>query len=114
MTTHQPGEPFERITVVQAKELIDQEKVPVVDVRTPHEYSQGHVPGALLIPVDSVLSRIDALPKEKKLIFICGVGQRSALACEMAAAMGVSETAKLYNVEGGTEAWIKQGFPVEM
>lgn len=92
---------------------MEEDKAPIVDVRTPEEYGNGHVPGAILIPVDSLYTRIDDLPKTKNLVFICQMGQRSALACEIAAAMGVNEQSQLYNVEGGTEAWIKQGLPVE-
>jgi rhodanese-related sulfurtransferase len=38
------------------------------------------------------------------------MGQRSALACEFAASLGFTD---LFNVEGGTDAWIKAGFAVE-
>jgi len=109
----QPAEPFERISVTQAKDLVERDGVPIVDVRNPDEYASGHVPGAVLIPVDSLLNRMDELPENERLIFICGVGQRSALACEMAAAMGLHEGTKIYNVEGGTQDWIQQGYPVD-
>lgn len=46
------------------------------------------------------------------MIFVYAVGQRSALACEMAAAAGYQEDV-LCNLEGGTEAWVKAGEPVE-
>ncbi|MBI2912289.1 MAG: rhodanese-like domain-containing protein, partial [Chloroflexi bacterium] len=58
----------------------------------------------------TVYARRDELPPDKEIIFLCAVGQRSALACEMAAAAGLT---RLYNLEGGTEAWIKAGLPVE-
>jgi rhodanese-related sulfurtransferase len=58
----------------------------------------------------SILARTSELAKDKELIFICQVGQRSALAAEFAASAGFKD---LYNVEGGTEAWIKAGYPVE-
>jgi rhodanese-related sulfurtransferase len=41
---------------------------------------------------------------------MCKVGQRSAIACEMAAAVGLTQ---LYNMEGGIEAWKKAGLPVD-
>ena len=46
------------------------------------------------------------------MIFVCAVGQRSALACEMAAAGGVPAD-RLYNLQGGTDAWVKAGEPLE-
>jgi rhodanese-related sulfurtransferase len=109
MATKDPREPFARIDVNEAKEMIENGAV-VIDVREPHEYQAGHVPDAKLIPVNSVYARRDELPKDKDIVFVCAVGQRSALACEMAAAAGLT---RLYNLEGGTEAWIKSGLPVE-
>lgn len=105
-----PEEPFTRISVEEAHQMMSRDDVAVIDVREPHEYNAGHVPGAKLIPVNSVFARREELPKDKEIIFVCGIGQRSALACEMAAAAGLSG---LYNLEGGTEGWIKAGLPVE-
>jgi rhodanese-related sulfurtransferase len=85
-------------------------KVAVVDVRTPDEYKAGHVADAIWIPVDEVLSRSNEMPNEKRLLFICAAGQRSALACEMAAALGF-DPELLYNIEQGTGTWIERGYP---
>ena len=109
MATKDPREPFTRIDVKEAKEMMNDGAV-VIDVREPHEYSAGHVPDATLIPVNSVYARREELPKDKDLIFVCAVGQRSALAAEMAAAAGLT---RLFNLEGGTEAWINSGEPVD-
>ena len=109
MATKDPREPFTRITVQEANEMMDVGAA-VVDVREPHEYSSGHVPGANLIPVSTVYARREELPRDRDVVFVCAVGQRSALACEMAAAAGLT---RLYNLEGGTDAWIKSGLPVE-
>jgi rhodanese-related sulfurtransferase len=109
--TKNPQEPFHRIKVDEAKQMIEA-GAHVIDVREPHEYQAGHVPGATLIPVNSVFARRAELPKDGKLIFVCAVGQRSALACEMAAAAGLPAD-KLYNLEGGTDGWIKAGEPAE-
>jgi len=109
MATKDPREPFTRISVDEAKEMMSDGAV-VIDVREMHEYTGGHVPNAGHIPVNTVYARREELPKDKDLIFVCAVGQRSALAAEMAAAAGRT---RLFNLEGGTEAWIKSGQPVE-
>jgi rhodanese-related sulfurtransferase len=109
MATKDPREPFSRIDVNEAKEMLDNGAV-VIDVREMHEYTGGHVPGATLIPVNTVYARREELPRDKDLIFVCAVGQRSALASEMAAAAGLT---RIFNLEGGTEAWVKAGEPVE-
>lgn len=105
-------EPFYRIDVAEAKNMIAEDGVVVVDVREPHEYSAGHLPRATLIPVNSVFARREELPKDKKIVFVCAVGQRSALAAEMAAAAGLPAE-QLYTLDGGTDAWKKAGEPVE-
>jgi rhodanese-related sulfurtransferase len=110
MATKDPREPFTRISAAEAKEKIDSGGVQVIDVRTPAEYSGGHVPGAINIPHMSVIGRKAELATDKELVFICEVGQRSALACEFAAAVGFRD---LYNVEGGTIAWARAGYALE-
>ena len=110
MATKDPREPFTRITVDEARQMLDSNGASVIDVREPFEYTAGHVPDAALIPVATVYARREDLPRDKDVIFVCAVGQRSALACEMAAAAGLT---RLYNLEGGTEAWVKAGLPVE-
>ena len=112
MAKKNPGEPFYRINSEEAKQMVDTDpNVAVVDVRNPDEYAAGHVTDALFMPVDTVLARFDELPKDKTLLFICAMGQRSALACEMSAAMGI-DTEKLYNIEDGTPGWMQRDYPV--
>ncbi len=110
MATKDPREPFTRIDVQEAQDILGRNNAAVIDVREAHEYNAGHVPSARLIPVATVYARREELPRDKDIIFVCAVGQRSALACEMAAAAGLT---RLYNLEGGTEAWMKAGLPVE-
>jgi rhodanese-related sulfurtransferase len=112
MPTKDEREPFYRVTVAEAKEIVGNGEYAVIDVRNPDEYAGGHLPGATLIPVNSVFQRRDELPADKKILFVCAVGQRSALAAEMAAAAGLPPE-RLYNLDGGTDAWRKAGEAVE-
>ncbi|MBI4310190.1 MAG: rhodanese-like domain-containing protein [Chloroflexi bacterium] len=105
-----PQEPFTRIKVEQAKAMLDRGKAVMIDVRRLDEWQSGHVKGAIHVPVDDVLARVDELPKDKDLLFICQAGVRSALACEMAAAMGLPQE-RLFNVEEGTPVWIEKKLP---
>ncbi|MCH7705576.1 MAG: rhodanese-like domain-containing protein [Chloroflexi bacterium] len=104
------NEPFSRISVDLAQEKLAQGGSVVVDVREPDEWQAGHVQGAIHIPVDQVLGRVDELPTDKDLLFICAAGVRSALACEMAAAMG-RPPERLFNIEEGTPTWIERKYP---
>ena len=110
MPRQEPGEPYYRVTGDEAAEMFGDEDVAFVDVRRPDEYAEGHIKDAIFIPVDDVLARIDELPQDKKLLFICAQGVRSGLACEMAAAMGL-DPERLYNIEDGTPTWIERGHP---
>ena len=110
MPRQETGEPYYRVNADEAAGMYDQDDVVFIDVRRPDEYAEGHIKEALFIPVDDVLSRIDELPEDKKLLFICAQGVRSGLACEMAAAMGI-DSERLYNIEDGTPTWIEKGHP---
>jgi rhodanese-related sulfurtransferase len=81
----------------------------VLDVRQPDEYVEGHVPGAVLIPLNELPARQNELPTDRPLLVICGSGPRSARAVEALRAAGYDAT----NVVGGTRAWMEAGFPVD-
>lgn len=103
-------EPFKRITAEEAKALLDQGGVQLIDVREKVEYDQIRIPNARLVPLNGLLSRPTEHLKEDNIIFHCAEGIRSAVACEMGAAIGFE---KLYNMEGGINAWAAKGLPVE-
>ncbi|PZC49460.1 MAG: Rhodanese-related sulfurtransferase [Chloroflexi bacterium] len=107
-------EPFEHIDVDEASRK-QADGATLIDCREEDEYAAGHAAGAPLIPHMSVFQRADEIEKltggkDQPLMFICKSGQRSAVASEFAAAAGFT---KLYNVEGGTEAWVAAGLPTE-
>ncbi|GMV84883.1 MAG: hypothetical protein AMXMBFR80_07410 [Dehalococcoidia bacterium] len=113
MATKDPREPFTRISVTEAKEKLDKGEAVMVDVREPHEYAEVHARGVRLIPVNSVMGEVKQIRDfagGKEVLFICKSGQRSALAAEFATAAGL-EDLPLYNVEGGTLAWVEAGLP---
>lgn len=80
----------------------------VVDVREPHEYVSGHVPGALLMPVGEVPARRRELPSDRRLFVICASGNRSRRVTETLRDHGYDAV----SVQGGTSAWIGSGHPV--
>jgi rhodanese-related sulfurtransferase len=109
MAEFEEREPFQRIGVEEAKTLIEK-GLKVIDVREPFEWAQGRIPKATHIPLNTLLARAQELLTEDDLIFVCAEGVRSAVACEVAAAVGRSN---LYNLEGGTVAWARAGNPLE-
>jgi rhodanese-related sulfurtransferase len=83
----------------------------VLDVRTPGEYAENRLPGAVLIDFNApdFEKKIAALDKSKTYLVHCAVGGRSAKACDKMAAMGFTN---VYNLSGGLKGWIKEGKPV--
>lgn len=75
----------------------------VLDVRTPAEFANGHIPKARLIPVDELDDRIGELPARDTLILVnCAAGGRSTAACETLAQHGFT---RLLNLAGGMHGW---------
>jgi rhodanese-related sulfurtransferase len=81
----------------------------LVDVRTPQEYAEVHVPGAVLVPIDELPARLPELDREQPLYLICRSGHRSAAVCEALEPLGYDAV----NVTGGTIAWVRAGLPYE-
>jgi rhodanese-related sulfurtransferase len=84
----------------------------ILDVRRPSEYQSGHVPGAGNLPLADLERQAAALPgpRDAATVVICLSGYRSSAATSLLARMGFSD---LYNVVGGTTAWVSAKYPVE-
>ena len=100
------------VTELQAKHAAGQ-VVELIDVRTPVEFREVHVPFARNVPFNQ-LKRSPLVSNRQAsaanpLYVICQVGKRSQQACEKLAAQGLQN---VINVEGGTTAWEQAGLPV--
>lgn len=82
--------------------------LPLIDVREVDEYTAGHVPGAVNIPMSELMGRLSELPGGAFDV-ICQAGGRSARVVDYLTAQGHDAT----NVDGGTGGWIALGRPVE-
>ena len=104
---------IEQISVEQLKErLTSTGGLQVVDVRRPAEYSDGHVPGAISVPLGPQLAvDVNHVDKERMTAVICAGGYRSSAATSI---LERNNFHHLLNITGGTSAWIKAGFEVEL
>ena len=88
--------------------ITQQSGVVTLDVRTPGEFSQGHIQGAMNIDVESPMfdSEIAKLDKTKTYAVYCHSGRRSGIATQTMAKMGFKH---LYNLQNGLSDWMSQG-----
>ena len=96
-----PGDEVKKLT---------EEGYEVVDVREDWEWQRGHIPGARHVVLSQILANPSGQSFSDKTVFQCQVGERSAVASEMAVALGVKD---VVNFRGGFAAWKKAGLPVE-
>jgi len=97
-----PG--YKTITAAQGKQMMDSGgPYTLVDVRTADEYQQGHIPGAELIPVDTIAARAGTdLPNKSAVILVyCRSGARAATAARALVSMGYTSVYDL----GGIINW---------
>ena len=74
----------------------------LLDVRTPLEYSDGHIPEAVNIPVDQLRSRLAEVPKGRPIVAYCQVGQRGYLATRVLMQAGYAVS----NLGGGYKTYL--------
>jgi rhodanese-related sulfurtransferase len=84
-------------------------KVLLVDVREQDEWTAGHAPGAIHVPLGTLQQRLDTLRRQadgRPVAFVCASGRRSAQAAELAATAGLPT---VLDVTGGMGAWAAAG-----
>ena len=105
------GATVENVSLAELKRGLADGSILLVDVREPNEYAAGHIPGAILNP----LQRFNpaALPQEagKRVVLSCRSGVRSLKALELAQAAGRKDVRAHYS--GGMQGWQAAGEPVE-
>ena len=91
------------------KLLTDQPALLVIDVRTPVEFAEVHVPQARNIPLDELKPSSMQLSKDQPVYLLCRSGQRATKAAEKIEREGFLQ---VIVVEGGTSAWVEANLPV--
>ena len=107
---------FETLTAEKLRVFLENQQEKsylLIDVRQPSEYEQGHIPGAVLMPLPEVETKLFSLPADRDLIFYCHSGGRSQWAASLAGEAEVCEKA-VYHLMNGILAWedkILPGYP---
>ncbi|MGL6114935.1 rhodanese-like domain-containing protein [Cetobacterium sp. SF1] len=95
-------EKFETLEKSKVKELIKDKNIHILDVRGEDEYEDGHLEGAINIPLPELPSRLDELDKNETYLCICAHGVRSKSAAKI---LTDENFKKVYNSQEGMATW---------
>ena len=98
------------ISSAEAKKLLAKGNIFLLDVRTPQEFSQARLSGAVLIPTGEFERRINEVPKNKPILVYCAVGSRSKSVADLLTQRGYKE---IYHMTDGIVGWYRNGFPIQ-
>lgn len=91
-----------------AQRLQEGNSITLLDVREPHELQISQLPGAQLVPLGQLASRLSELDSAKEMVVFCKSGTRSARALELLVSAGFR---KVKNLKGGINAWASEVDP---
>jgi rhodanese-related sulfurtransferase len=80
----------------------------VIDVREPHEREAGHIEGSRHVELNRLSGEAGSIERERRVVFYCRVGARSAMAAEAFRASGY----EAYSLDGGLVRWAAEGRPL--
>jgi phage shock protein E len=110
LVVEQPSSPV-RVGVGDFATVIATPGITIVDVRTPEEFAQGHIAGAINIPVEypDYMQRISELDPTGTYAVYCRSGNRSQPAVAGMVEAGITG---IYELESGTIGWTQAGQPL--
>jgi glyoxylase-like metal-dependent hydrolase (beta-lactamase superfamily II)/rhodanese-related sulfurtransferase len=107
------GLPVEQVPQISVHDLAtmkeEQGDLLIVDVREPFEWDEGHIEGALHLPMGEAVRRLAEVPTGRPTAVVCAGGLRSSLVISALSREGVA--ARWYNVAGGMGMWTRAGYP---
>jgi rhodanese-related sulfurtransferase len=80
----------------------------ILDVREPDEWNQGHIPGATLIPLLELKSRLSEVPKDQEVVVVCHSGNRSKQGRDILLKAGYEQVTSM---KGGMTQWLAASYP---
>ena len=99
----------ETIDITPAEVSERRDEVQLIDVREPYEWEAGRIAGARHVELPQVAAEAPTIDRERPVVFYCRVGGRSAMAASAFRRAGYDA----YSMDGGLEAWSREGLPLE-
>ena len=109
VTAGLPVQGMAQLPVQELNQLLPSHDFQLLDVRTPHEWDKGHLPGARYLVLGELPERLRDLNRDKPVVVYCASGFRSSLAASMLQASGF---ANVQNVPAGYTAWTAADFQI--
>lgn len=106
----QPKFETPEVTVDDVLRMLHEHPVQIVDVREPDEWAEGHIPGAIHIPLGEIAARQSELQRGVPIVTVCRSGRRSLMAGDELLKAGFTDVSSL---AGGMIAWSEAGQPIE-
>jgi rhodanese-related sulfurtransferase len=103
------ADPAHDLTPTQVKDGLEEGELVLIDVREPYEWDAGHIRGATHIELERLASRAEEIPTDRRVVFQCRLGVRSAMAMQAFRASGWDA----YHMAGGIQEWVDEGLPIE-
>jgi thiosulfate/3-mercaptopyruvate sulfurtransferase len=97
----------EEVTPEELRERLESDETPqVVDIRPPDEYAEGHIPGAINVPMSELPSRVGEIEWDDDVVVACPIGQSSIQAARLIGSYeAVDDAENVRSMAGGYDAW---------
>lgn len=96
----------EELTPEEVKEKLDADEIQVIDIRGERAFEQGHIPGAVNVPMSELPRAVDEVDWEEEIVCVCPIGQSSLQAAKLVESFeGVDEDARVTSMSGGYREW---------
>lgn len=98
----------EDVSPEEARRLLDEGAIDLIDVREPYEHEAGRIEGAIHVEIPNLTAAAAQLDQERPIVFYCRSGARSAMTTQAFRASGF----QAFNLTGGLLAWVDKGLPI--
>ena len=96
----------EELTPEDVKAKVDAGEIQVIDIRDERTFEEGHVPGAVNVPMSELPHAVDQVDWEDEIVCVCPIGQSSIQAAKLISSFeGVDDDARVTSMKGGYRAW---------
>lgn len=96
----------EELAPEEVKARLADDEIQVIDIRSERAFAEGHIPGAINVPMNALPKAVDEIDWGEEIVCVCPVGQSSIQAAKLIKSFeGVGEDARVTSMEGGYRAW---------